>query len=449
MSQNQTNCSGAPSITGMQVIPVAGQDSMELNLSGAHGTYFTRNIVILKDSAGNTGLGEVPGGEKIRQTIEDARPLIIGKTLGEYNTILNAMRKTFADRDSGGRGLQTFDLRTTIHAITGVESALLDLMGQFLNVPVASLLGEGMQRDAVEILGYLFYIGDRKKTTHNYRSEPDADKAWFRLRNEEALTAQSIVRMAEATHDLYGFNDFKLKGGVLSGEEEMEAIIALHERFPKARITIDPNGAWSLEEAIRLCRDKHGILAYAEDPCGAENGFSGREVMAEFRRATGLPTATNMIATDWRQMAHSVQLQSVDIPLADPHFWTMQGSVRVAQMCDMFGLTWGSHSNNHFDISLAMFTHVGAAAPGKVTAIDTHWIWQDGQRLTKEPLKIEGGLIRVPARPGLGIEIDMAEVEKAHQAYKAMGLGARDDAAAMQYLIPGWKFDNKRPCLVR
>jgi glucarate dehydratase len=433
----------------MQVIPVAGQDSMELNLSGAHGTYFTRNIVILKDSAGNTGLGEVPGGEKIRQTIEDARPLIIGKTLGEYNTILNAMRKTFADRDSGGRGLQTFDLRTTIHAITGVESALLDLMGQFLNVPVASLLGEGMQRDAVEILGYLFYIGDRKKTTHNYRSEPDADKAWFRLRNEEALTAQSIVRLAEATHDLYGFNDFKLKGGVLSGEEEMEAIIALHERFPKARITIDPNGAWSLEEAIRLCRDKHGILAYAEDPCGAENGFSGREVMAEFRRATGLPTATNMIATDWRQMAHSVQLQSVDIPLADPHFWTMQGSVRVAQMCDMFGLTWGSHSNNHFDISLAMFTHVGAAAPGKVTAIDTHWIWQDGQRLTKEPLKIEGGLIRVPARPGLGIEIDMAEVEKAHQAYKAMGLGARDDAAAMQYLIPGWKFDNKRPCLVR
>jgi len=449
VSQNQTNCGGAPSITGMQVIPVAGQDSMELNLSGAHGIYFTRNIVILKDSAGNTGLGEVPGGEKIRQTIEDARPLIIGKTLGEYNNILNAMRKTFADRDAGGRGLQTFDQRTTIHAITGVESAFLDLMGQFLNVPVASLLGEGMQRDAVEILGYLFYIGDRKKTTLNYRSEPGADNDWFRLRNEEALTAQSIVRLAEATHDLYGFNDFKLKGGVLSGEEEMEAIIALHERFPQARITIDPNGAWSLEEAIRLCCDKHGILAYAEDPCGAENGFSGREVMAEFRRATGLPTATNMIATDWRQMAHSVQLQSVDIPLADPHFWTMQGSVRVAQMCNMFGLTWGSHSNNHFDISLAMFTHVGAAAPGKVTAIDTHWIWQDGQRLTREPLKIEGGLIRVPARPGLGLEIDMVEVEKAHRAYKAMGLGARDDAAAMQYLIPNWKFDNKRPCLVR
>jgi glucarate dehydratase len=191
------------------------------------------------------------------------------------------------------------------------------------------------------------------------------------------------------------------------------------------------------------------VLAYAEDPCGAEAGYSGREVMAEFRRATGLRTATNMVATDWRQMAHSIQLQSVDIPLADPHFWTMQGSVRVAQLCQMFGLTWGSHSNNHFDISLAMFTHVGAAAPGNVTAIDTHWIWQDGQRLTREPLRIAGGKIEVPRRSGLGIEIDMDELEKAHALYRQHGLGSRDDAAAMQHLIPNWKFDNKRPCLVR
>jgi glucarate dehydratase len=444
-----THVSSAPVVTDMRVVPVAGQDSMLLNLSGAHGPWFTRNIVILTDSAGNTGLGEVPGGEKIRQTIEDARSLIIGKTLGEYNNILNAMRTVFADRDSGGRGSQTFDLRTTIHAVTAVESAMLDLLGQFMNVPVAALLGEGMQRDAVEMLGYLFYVGDRKKTPLAYRTEPDADNAWFRLRNEEAVTPEAVVRLAEAARERYGFNDFKLKGGAFAGEAEIEAITALHERFPQARCTLDPNGAWSLQEAVRLCRDMHGIMAYAEDPCGDEDGFSGREVMAEFRRATGLPTATNMIATDWRQMAHSIQLQSVDIPLADPHFWTMQGSVRVAQMCNMFGLTWGSHSNNHFDISLAMFTHVGAAAPGKVTAIDTHWIWQDGQRLTREPLKIEGGKIRIPERPGLGIEIDMAEVEKAHQAYKNMGLGARDDAAAMQFFIPGWTYDNKRPAFVR
>ncbi|MBD8631259.1 glucarate dehydratase [Oxalobacteraceae sp. CFBP 8755] len=441
--------SSAPVITSLRVVPVAGQDSMLLNLSGAHGPWFTRNIVILTDSAGNTGLGEVPGGEKIRQTIEDAGPFVIGATLGDYNKVLNAMRSAFADRDAGGRGLQTFDLRTTIHAVTAVESAMLDLLGQFMGVPVAALLGEGQQRTAVEMLGYLFYVGDSGKTPLGYRSEADAVDPWLRLRNEQALTPEAIVRLAEAARERYGFNDFKLKGGVLGADEEMEAIVALHERFPQARVTLDPNGGWLLADAIRVCRDKHDILAYAEDPCGAENGYSGREVMAEFRRATGLRTATNMIATDWRQMAHAIQLQSVDIPLADPHFWTMQGSVRVAQLCEMFGLTWGSHSNNHFDISLAMFTHVGAAAPGRVTAIDTHWIWQDGQHLTKEPLRIEGGMVQVPARPGLGIELDLDKLEAAHQAYKNLGLGARDDAVAMQYLIRDWQFDNKRPCLLR
>ena len=441
--------SATPVITEMRVVPVAGRDSMLLNLSGAHGPYFTRNIVLLRDNAGHTGLGEVPGGESIRATLEDARPLVVGRSVGEHHAILNAMRRQFADRDAAGRGLQTFDLRTTIHAVTAVESALLDLMGQFLGVPVAALLGEGVQRDSVKMLGYLFFVGDRNRTSLGYRAEPDADNDWFRMRNEVALTPDAVVRLAEAAHARYGFMDFKLKGGVLAGDAEMDAIRALAGRFPDARITLDPNGAWSLAEAIRLCRDKADILAYAEDPCGAENGFSGREVMAEFRRATGLPTATNMVATDWRQMAHTIQLQSVDIPLADPHFWTMQGSVRVAQLCEMFGLTWGSHSNNHFDISLAMFTHVGAAAPGRVTAIDTHWIWQDGQRLTREPLEIRNGAVALPSRPGLGIDIDMAELEKAHRLYQAEGLGARDDAAAMRFLIPGWTFDNKRPSLVR
>ena len=441
--------SSTPTIAALRVIPVAGRDSMLLNLSGAHGPFFTRNLLLLTDSAGRTGVGEVPGGEKIRQTLEDAAPLVVGQPLGSQQRIVDEVQRRFAERDAGGRGLQTFDLRTTIHAATAIESALLDLLGQHLGVPVAALLGEGQQRDAVEMLGYLFYIGDRTRTDLPYASEPEGPDAWARLRHEPALTPESIVRLAEAAHARYGFNDFKLKGGVLRGDEEVQAILALHERFPQARITLDPNGAWSLKEAVRLMRDQRGIVAYAEDPCGAEDGFSGREVMAEFRRATGLPTATNMIATDWRQLAHALALQSVDIPLADPHFWTMAGSVRVAQTCRDWGLTWGSHSNNHFDVSLAMFTHVAAAAPGRVTAIDTHWIWQDGQRLTRDPLQIRGGLVQVPSRPGLGVELDMAEVEKAHALYRQHGLGARDDAAAMQALLPGWKFDPKRAALDR
>jgi glucarate dehydratase len=440
---------GAPVVSDMLVIPVAGEDSMLLNLSGAHGPLFTRNIVILRDNAGRTGAGEVPGGDRIRQTLDEARPLVIARSIATFNEILNGMRQKFAARDAEGRGQQTFDLRTMIHAVTGVEAALLDLLGQHLNVPVAALLGEGQQRSAVKMLGYLFYVGDRKRTNLPYRSAPVAGNEWFRLRDEEALTPAAIVELAEAAHERYGFEDFKLKGGVLEGDKEIAAVTALAQRFPDARVTIDPNGAWSLEEAIRLCRGLHGILAYAEDPCGAEKGYSGREIMAEFRRETSLPTATNMIATDWREMGHAIQLHAIDIPLADPHFWTMQGSVRVAQMCRDWGLTWGSHSNNHFDISLAMFTHVAAAAPGQITAIDTHWIWQDGQRLTKDPLKIVKGSVGVPQRPGLGIEIDMAQIDAAHRRYESMGLGARDDSIAMQFLIPKWKFDPKCPSLVR
>jgi len=438
-----------PVITALRVIPVAGRDSMLLNLSGAHAPFFTRNLLVLTDSAGRTGVGEVPGGEKIRQTLEDAAALVVGQPIGAHLQVLQRVQQAFADRDSGGRGLQTFDLRTTIHAVTAIESALLDLLGQHLGVPVAALLGEGQQRDAVQMLGYLFFVGDRTRTDLPYDSDPGAADDWCRLRHEAALTPEAVVRLAEAARARYGFDDFKLKGGVLRGEAEREAVIALHERFPGARITLDPNGGWLLKDAVRLMRDLRGVVAYAEDPCGAEDGFSGREVMAEFRRATGLPTATNMVATDWRQLSHALSLQSVDIPLADPHFWTMAGSVRVAQTCRDWGLTWGSHSNNHFDVSLAMFTHVGAAAPGQVTAIDTHWIWQDGQRLTREPLQIAGGLVQVPKKPGLGIELDMAEVEKAHQLYKQHGLGARDDAGAMQYLIPGWTFHPKRPALDR
>jgi glucarate dehydratase len=187
-----------PVITRVQAIPVAGRDSMLLNLSGAHAPFFTRNLLILTDSAGRTGVGEVPGGEKIRQTLEDAGELLLGRPIGEHLRILQQAATRFADRDAGGRGLQTFDLRVAIHAVTAIESALLDLLGRHLELPVAALLGEGQQRDQVEMLGYLFFIGDRTKTDLPYASEPDASDAWSRVRHEVALTPEAVVRLAEA-----------------------------------------------------------------------------------------------------------------------------------------------------------------------------------------------------------------------------------------------------------
>lgn len=444
-----SNRAANPWVVAMEIIPVAGRDSMLLNLSGAHGPFFTRNIVRLTDSDGNTGVGEVPGGEAIRQTLTDAKELVLGSAIADYRRTLRLVQERFASRDAGGRGSQTFDLRTTIHVVTAIEAAALDLLGKHHGLPVAALLGEGQQRPRVEALGYLFFIGDKEKTPLSYLEDNSTGDAWDQIRRTETLTAEGIIAQAEAAEARYGFKDFKLKGGVLSAEAEAEIAIALAARFPAARITLDPNGCWLLSDAIKIGKSLNGVLAYAEDPVGSEGGYSGREVMAEFRRATGLPTATNMIATDWRELGHALASQAVDIPLADPHFWTMNGSVRVAQLCDAWGLRWGSHSNNHFDISLAMFTHVAAAAPGNPTAIDTHWIWQDGQRLTTDPLQIIGGKIEVPTAPGLGVVIDEEQLGLANELYLQVGLGARDDAVAMQFLVPGWQFDRKRPALLR
>lgn len=444
------NTQSVPIITSMQVIPVAGYDSMLMNIGGAHGPYFTRNIVILTDSAGHVGVGEAPGGSTIENALKEACAHVEGRPISILNRIVNDMHQGYLDSDCDtfGKGAWTFELR--VNAVAALESALLDLMGQFLNVPVAELLGGGKQRDEVTVLGYLFYIGDDKKTDLPYDQPLKNSHEWYNIRRREAMTVQSVIELAEVAKDRYGFKDFKMKGGVLAGEKEIETVTELKKRFSDARITIDPNGGWLLDDAIRLCKGLNHVLTYAEDPCGAENGYSGREVMAEFRRATGLPTATNMVATNWREMCHSIMLQAVDIPLADPHFWTLTGASRVAQLCHEWGLTWGCHSNNHFDISLAMFSHVGASAPGNPTALDTHWIWQEGQaRLTKNPLQISNGKIKLHDKPGLGIELDMQQIMNAHELHKKLANGARNDAIAMQYLIPGWQFDRKRPCMVR
>ncbi len=203
-----------------------------------------------------------------------------------------------------------------------------------------------------------------------------------------------------------------------------------------------------LDEAIALCKGLQDVLTYAEDPCGAEQGFSGREVMAEFRRATGLPVATNMIATNWREMGHAVMLNAVDIPLADPHFWTLSGAVRVAQLCDDWGSP-GCHSNNHFDISTAMFTRRRRRA-GQPHRHRYPLDLAGGRRAPDQnPLQIINGSIAVPDAPGLGVELDWEQVRRAHEAYKALPGGARNDAGPMQYLIPGWTFDRKRPVFGR
>ncbi|MCX8958837.1 enolase C-terminal domain-like protein [Erwinia psidii] len=445
--------SDSPVIKSMRIVPVAGYDSMLLNIGGAHNCHFTRILVILTDSNGQTGVGETPCHASTLQLLEQFRPLTEGSSLLRLNATLSQLyaskARTQQTAHNNNIHIPQMNPEKFYNAAAAIEAALLDLQGKFLNLPVADLLASGKQRDRIPVLGYLFYIADRQLTNMNYRAAP-GEEGWFHLRHEKAMNSDAIVRLAEAAVEQYGFRDFKLKGGVHAGEIEVETVEALLARFPDARVTVDPNASWSLDDAIHWGKRLAGKVPYLEDPCGAEQGYSGRETLAEFRRATGIPVATNMIANDWRQLNHALQLNAIDIPLADPHFWTLRNANVVAQLCNEWGLTTGCHSNNHFDISLAMVAHLGAAAPGnRQTAFDTHWIWQDGQQLTRQPPQIRDGYLELPQGPGLGVELDMARVEQAHALYHSLPDKNRNDALGMQFLIDNWHFDAKRPALLR
>lgn len=130
-----------------------------------------------------------------------------------------------ADFDTFGKGARTFELR--VNAVAALEAALLDLLGKALNVPVCELLGPCKQRNAVTVLGYLFYVGDRTKTDLPYLERSPGSHEWYHLRHQEALSGEAVVRLAEAAQDRYGFKDFKLKGGVLPGEQEIDSVRAL------------------------------------------------------------------------------------------------------------------------------------------------------------------------------------------------------------------------------
>ncbi|UUX34766.1 enolase C-terminal domain-like protein [Fundicoccus culcitae] len=444
-----------PKVKDMKVYPVAGHDSPTLTLSGCHAPHFTRNIVVLEDDTGEYGIGEIHGGEHITDQLKRFTQYVIGEPISEYRKVLNKIKNRHrvhvADEGEGLQKLNIANLKYVVQSEAAIECAMLDLLGKHLNQPMASLLGDlGQQRDEVEFLGYLFYSADANKIDLPYEKAPAGDlNVWENLRRTEMMTPEAIVKQASVLHDKYGFTHFKLKGGALDPKIEIDTVKQLKAAFPQGRINIDPNGAWTLEEAIELTKDLGDVLSYVEDPCGPEGSLSSREINAEYKAATGFQLATNMIATNWRQFYHALMLRSVDIVLADPHFWTLSGSIRMAYLLNDFNLTWGSHSNNHFDITLATFVQVAAAAPGHITPVDTHWIWQDGESLLKNPLVIKDGKIKVPDKPGLGVELDFDKLNRAHQLYLDSPFSDRDDTIAMQYLIPGWQYDSKRPTMVR
>jgi glucarate dehydratase len=293
----------------------------------------------------------------------------------------------------------------------------------------------GRVRDRVDFSAYLFYKHAGAGGRLGFESDPTAT-GWAAAIQKEALSGETLVEQALAMVEHFGFKSIKLKAGVLPPEEEVRTIKLLREAFgPNVPLRIDPNAAWSVQTSLRCAKELEGLLEYYEDPT------AGKEGMAEVASRTSLPLATNMCTVSFTDLPESIRLGSVQIILGDHHFWGgLRASVELARICRTWGIGMSMHSNSHLGISLAAMTQLAAAVPNLTYACDTHYPWQAEEIIVGGKLQFEDGALAVPAGPGLGVELDRAELERMHKQYLACGLKHRDDEIEMQKVEPGWKY---------
>jgi glucarate dehydratase len=425
-------------IAEMRVTPIALGDPPLLNAAGLHAPYCLRTIVELVSDDGLTGLAEVPGSAATNARLEAARKVVLGRDPLNWHGLRAALREQFGVEASGIRGDKPWDQRSLIQVESAFDVACLDLEGKAFGVPVAVLLG-GIVRERVPYSAYLFYKYEGAGGGRGFGVDRLA-RGWDAARQAEALDPDGIVRQARAMVGEFGFESIKLKGGVFEPAAEAAAIRALRRAFgPGMPLRLDPNGLWTVETSIRWGRELSSDLEYLEDPTRTQEG------MAAVRRAVKLKLATNMCTTSFDELPGSVRHGSEDIILTDHHFWGgLRASMELAAHCRTFGRGVSMHSNNHAGISLAAMTHLGAAMPNLGYALDTHYPWQSEEIVVGGRIRIEGGSVALPKGPGLGVEIDRAALERAHQAYLRCGLTERNDEIPMQEKVPGWKFQATR-----
>ncbi len=245
-------------------------------------------------------------------------------------------------------------------------------------------------------------------------------------------------RLAEQFRDQYGFRVFKLKGGVLPPDVELDSMHALRERLGnKALLRIDPNARWTPETAVRIGKQLADVsLEYYEDP------VAGQEAMAEVRMLTGLPTSTNMCVTRYQHIPDALRLHPVDVVLCDHHYWGgMTGCLALGPISEPAGWKLSQHSNSHAGITMAAMIHLAASLPQLTYASDTHYPWlvDKAEIIAGGKLPIRGGKMQIPKAPGLGVELDRDQLARAHEIYRRSGMKQRDDAGTMQRVEPGWK----------
>lgn len=432
------NQSFSHTITNIKATPIAVVDPPLLNAAGLHAPYALRIILELETKGGVVGISEIPGNDKILQSLEDATPILLGKDVFDLHRIQQQLAATFTADASDQRGVNPWDQRTLVHLFSAVEVACLDIQGKLLDRPVVDLLG-GMARERVPFAAYLFYKYEGAGGEWGFDLDPSAT-GWGRARQAAAVDPAGIVAQAEAMCKAFGYQSIKLKGGAFPPEEEVAAMLALREAFgPDVPLRLDPNAIWSLETGIEMGKKLEGVLEYYEDP------VRGQAQMAALRKAVNIPLATNMCTTSFADIPESVRLHSEDIILSDHHFWGgMRACLELHRLCHTFGRGFSMHSNSHLGISLAAMTHVGAAVPVLDYALDTHYPWQKEEVIVGGKIPIEDGCVAVPRGPGLGVEIDQKELARLHQQYLDCGLTERNDEIEMQKVHPDWSFQLTR-----
>ncbi len=406
-------------ITSVAVTVVAVPDAPLRNVIGCHQPYALRNVIQVRTDDGLIGLGEMPGGTQFQAELESAAKNLAGVDPFHFE-----------------------QLRVLFPGKPRVQSAFevpcLDIMGKATGRSVADLLG-GPARDRVRFSAYLFFkfaTPDDWLDTPRGVPHPASPLGMYSWR-EAALTPEQLVDEAMQFVQRYGFRILKLKGGVLGAAQEVETLRLLRDRLGSDyQLRIDPNGGWSVPEALQALPLLERIgIEYYEDP------VAGLDNMAVVARHASMPLATNMTVTGFADLPEAVARGGVHVILADHHWWGGLWAVKhLGRVCETFGLGLSQHSNTHLGISLAAMVHVAAAIPSLTYASDTHYPWQQGWDIVNERFEFssEDGSLPLPQGPGLGITLNEDAFSQLAEIAKVIPATHRDDAAVMQRWFPDW-----------
>jgi glucarate dehydratase len=361
-----------------------------------------RTIVEVETDNGLVGLGEMGGGG---ESAEAQFRSLAAYLKGHDPARLEEMRFRIANPTAS-----LYNNRTQM--LAALEFACLDILGQAWGVPVHAILG-GKLRDRVPFASYCFW---------RYGREGGGEA--------EVRTADQLVAYARDAKRKHGFTSHKLKAGVFPPDYELEAFRTLATAFPEDNVRIDPNGAWSTEQAIRFGQAIEDLRNdYLEDPVYGLNG------LRRVREMVRVPLATNTVVVNFEQLAANVLDVGVDVILLDTTFWGgIRPCIKVAGICETFQLGVAVHSSGELGVQLATMLHLGAVIPNLSYAADAHY-----HHLTDDV--IEGGLLpyrdgsmAIPDTPGLGVKLDREKLRQYQELYKELGNYPYDQDP----LRPGW-----------